>query len=305
MGAIGFTYDQESLFAGLSILLRGIPYPSQAEETISSSFESAARGLGIVRGGLFLVRHQPDSVRLEALCHCGMTTQQIRAIECGKDLEDRATGSIWKIFRQSCAQEPPVPRVQPWEPIQRISPDLYVLTYPILDPVFDAPAAILYFEKETGSDPEFEAVANKWITPYALALGQIIHLGFPRLQSVDETEAKSIDIKTLENAPELVGVSVHTQALRQELHEIHMPAASVPDPDPILILGEKGTGKDLVTRYIYAYSSRRNRPYVAVNCAEITDELATARFFGHKKGSFTGSLANEPGLFRAADHGVL
>jgi DNA-binding NtrC family response regulator len=305
MGAIGFTYDQESLFAGLSILLRGIPYPSQAEETISSSFESAARGLGIVRGGLFLVRHQPDSVRLEALCHCGMTTQQIRAIECGKDLEDRATGSIWKIFRQSCAQEPPVPRVQPWEPIQRISPDLYVLTYPILDPVFDAPAAILYFEKETGSDPEFEAVANKWITPYALALGQIIHLGFPRLQSVDETEVKSIDIKTLENAPELVGVSVQTQALRQELHEIHIPAASVPDPDPILILGEKGTGKDLVTRYIYAYSSRRNRPYVAVNCAEITDELATARFFGHKKGSFTGSLANEPGLFRAADHGVL
>ncbi len=155
------------------------------------------------------------------------------------------------------------------------------------------------------NNPEFEAVAREWVTPYALALGQVLTLGFPAKQIEIEAEAKSIDIKTPENAPELIGISVQTQALRQELHEIHIPAASAPDPDPILILGEKGTGKDLVTRYIYAYSARRNRPYVAVNCAEITDELATARFFGHKKGSFTGSLANEPGLFRAADHGVL
>lgn len=302
MGAIGFSCDQESLFMGLSILLRGISYPSQAEETISSSFESAAKGLGAARGGLFLVRHNPAATRLEALCHYGMSPQEIRAIECGTDLEDTATTRIWKIFSEWCAQGEISSKA---EPIERISPNLCILCIPIIDPVLDAPTAVLYLEKETKNNPEFEAVAREWITPYALALGQILNLGFLPSQTEVTADARSIDIKTPENAPELIGVSVQTQALRRELHEIYIPSASAPDPDPILILGEKGTGKDLVTRYIYAYSIRRNRPYVAVNCAEITDELATARFFGHKKGSFTGSLANEPGLFRAADHGVL
>ncbi|MCM2254670.1 MAG: sigma 54-interacting transcriptional regulator, partial [Vicinamibacteria bacterium] len=108
-----------------------------------------------------------------------------------------------------------------------------------------------------------------------------------------------------ENAPELIGDSAHVQALRRELHEVHIPAAEAPDPDPLLLLGEKGTGKDLVARYLRAYSSRRNQPFVAVNCAEITDEMAAARFSGHKRGAFTGALTEEPGLFRAAHKGVL
>jgi DNA-binding NtrC family response regulator len=95
------------------------------------------------------------------------------------------------------------------------------------------------------------------------------------------------------------------QALRRQLHSTYIPAAGAPDPDPLLILGEKGTGKDLVARYLHAYCARRDRPFVAVNCAEITDELAAARFFGHRKGSFTGALADAPGFFRAAQGGVL
>jgi DNA-binding NtrC family response regulator len=73
----------------------------------------------------------------------------------------------------------------------------------------------------------------------------------------------------------------------------------------VLILGEKGTGKDLVARYLHAYSARRDHPFIAVNCAEITDELASSRFFGHKKGAFTGAILDEPGFFRAAHRGFL
>jgi DNA-binding NtrC family response regulator len=108
-----------------------------------------------------------------------------------------------------------------------------------------------------------------------------------------------------ERAPEILGDSSHTQALRRALHETYIPTLDTENPEPILILGERGTGKDLVARYVHAYSSRCHKPLVVVNCAEITDELAASRFFGHKKGSFTGALTDEPGFFRAADGGVL
>ena len=108
-----------------------------------------------------------------------------------------------------------------------------------------------------------------------------------------------------DDAPEILGDSAHTQALRRMLHETYIPALDVENPEPILILGERGTGKDLIARYLHAFSARHKRPLVVVNCAEITDELAASRFFGHKKGLFTGALTDEPGFFRAADGGVL
>jgi two-component system, NtrC family, response regulator AtoC len=295
--------DQESLFAGLSTLLRALLYPSQADKTVCSSFELAAKGLGVTRGGLFLIRHTPASPRLEVLCSVGLSREELQAVEGTKDPADARASQIWKMIATQIDLDG-----EALEPIQRVSPHRYVVALPISDPILEVPVAVLYFEKEAPSDPQFEALAKEWVNIYRLALSQIIHLGFPG----KSTETESTDASTgpgptapVENAPQLVGESVHTQALRRELHEVHIIAASVPDPDPILILGEKGTGKDLVARYIFAYSARRHRPYVAVNCAEITDEMATARFFGHKKGSFTGSLASEPGLFRAADHGVL
>src|SRR6266567_1444942 len=298
-------YNQEALLTALSILLRGLHFPSRAEGAISSSFEAAAKGLGAERGGLYLIRHQSDSVALEILCTLGLTQSQIGIIQRGKDSNDIAAGHIWKeLAAHAHVRGARIAPEQPHRALQRIAPNLYVLCVVIDDPILDTPVAVLHFEKQIEIDSGFEAVANEWINAYALALGQIIHLGFRREQS-ENSGTERPGIQPLEKAPELVGVSVQTQALREELHQIHIPAASAPDPDPILMLGEKGTGKDLVARYIYAYSSRHNRPYVAVNCAEITDELATARFFGHKRGSFTGSLANEPGLFRAADRGVL
>jgi two-component system nitrogen regulation response regulator NtrX len=106
-------------------------------------------------------------------------------------------------------------------------------------------------------------------------------------------------------APEILGDSAPIQALRRALQETYIPALETQNPEPILILGERGTGKDLVARHLHAGSVRHRRPLVVVNCAEISDELAAARFFGHKKGAFTGALTDEPGFFRAAHGGVL
>jgi len=74
---------------------------------------------------------------------------------------------------------------------------------------------------------------------------------------------------------------------------------------PVLIQGESGTGKELFARAIHTTSPRKDKPFVAVNCGSIPTELVESEFFGHKKGSFTGAIADREGYFSRADGGTL
>lgn len=73
----------------------------------------------------------------------------------------------------------------------------------------------------------------------------------------------------------------------------------------VLVRGESGTGKELVAQALHNRSSRRNRPFVAVNCAAISPELVESELFGHEKGAFTGADARRQGRFEAADGGTI
>ncbi len=73
----------------------------------------------------------------------------------------------------------------------------------------------------------------------------------------------------------------------------------------VLITGESGTGKDLVARAIHAGSPRREAMFLPYNCTSATRELADSQLFGHRRGSFTGALADQPGVMRTAVGGTL
>ncbi|WP_173380518.1 aliphatic sulfonate ABC transporter substrate-binding protein [Azospirillum sp. B510] len=78
-----------------------------------------------------------------------------------------------------------------------------------------------------------------------------------------------------------------------------------PSDATVLIIGETGTGKELVSRYIHSRSRRADGPFVAVNCGAFTDTLAEAELFGFEKGAFTGALKTQAGWFEAAHGGTL
>ncbi len=97
----------------------------------------------------------------------------------------------------------------------------------------------------------------------------------------------------------LIGDAASMQNVRNTIAKLARSQA------PVYVSGESGTGKELVARMIHEQGPRADGPFVPVNCGAIPDELMESELFGHKKGSFTGAVADKPGLFQAADGGTL
>ena len=153
------------------------------------------------------------------------------------------------------------------------------------------------------------AYASAENTIEAMRLGAFDHLTKP----IGRDELSSLLVRMLPRrgamtdgdiAPEqaagaLIGAS---EGMRRVQKTIGLAADS---DATVLILGETGTGKELVARALHEHSRRKAKPFVAVNCAAIPSELLESELFGHVKGAFTGAGTDRPGAFRDADGGTL
>ncbi|HEY3665053.1 MAG TPA: sigma-54 dependent transcriptional regulator, partial [Polyangiaceae bacterium] len=92
----------------------------------------------------------------------------------------------------------------------------------------------------------------------------------------------------------------------RKIREIREMAEAVVDSEaPVLVLGETGTGKGVLARWLHARGPRRSEPFVDLNCAGLSHELVESELFGHRRGAFTGAVGNKPGLLEVAHGGSL
>jgi DNA-binding NtrC family response regulator len=99
--------------------------------------------------------------------------------------------------------------------------------------------------------------------------------------------------------PKIIGESVAIQTVSREIQRV------APTDATVLLTGESGTGKEVFSRAIHQLSPRRDKPFVAVNCAAIPHTLIENELFGHEKGSYTGAISRKIGKFELADQGTL
>ncbi|MFN8304782.1 MAG: sigma-54 dependent transcriptional regulator [Saprospiraceae bacterium] len=120
-----------------------------------------------------------------------------------------------------------------------------------------------------------------------------------KAELVTTTRTLQKQVKTGSKGVTMIGESAPILEIKRMLDKV------APTDSRVLITGPNGTGKELVARWIHDKSNRAEGPLVEVNCAAIPSELIESELFGHKKGSFTGAIADRPGKFESANGGTL
>ncbi|NTV09763.1 MAG: nif-specific transcriptional activator NifA, partial [Zoogloea sp.] len=131
----------------------------------------------------------------------------------------------------------------------------------------------------------------------AMALERAVNDEHERL--LGETRQLAKALKGRYKLDNVVGVSKRMQEVFAEVHQVG------PSRSTVLLRGESGTGKEVIARSIHELSPRKNKPFIKVNCAALTESLLESELFGHEKGAYTGAVGERRGRFELADGGTL
>ena len=162
---------------------------------------------------------------------------------------------------------------------------------------------VLSFERESGD--KWRGFENdlQLLTMVAGLIGQAIRLNQQVATDREQLmQEKSRLQKELAGKYSLDNVIGQSKRMQEVFADVHMAA---PGKSTILLRGESGTGKEVIARSIHFLSSRKDKPFIKVNCAALTESLLESELFGHEKGAFTGALQERKGRFEQADSGTL
>ena len=126
-----------------------------------------------------------------------------------------------------------------------------------------------------------------------------VQRAFERIMLLRENRALHKKLEESQGIPAIIGEHPKIKEVFRIINKI------APTGSSVLIYGESGTGKELVARAIHERSSKKEKPFFAINCAAIPETLMESELFGHEKGSFTGAGSREIGMFEAADKGTV
>ena len=154
---------------------------------------------------------------------------------------------------------------------------------------------VIYFDTSINSAPFHEDHLE-----LASSIGSILGLALENARRLEWLEAENERLqKASDIEHDMVGVSPRMREVYQFVSKV------APSDSTVLIRGESGTGKELVARAIHRNSPRAGMPFLAINCAALTETLLESELFGHEKGSFTGAFAQKRGKLELADRGTV
>ena len=153
---------------------------------------------------------------------------------------------------------------------------------------------LLYLHRKKPDSPFSEAQRNLF-SRICQAVGGVLGANQAQIEQAERIET----LREVKGAGDMV-YSSHEMS---KLVDASKRAAA--STVPVLITGETGTGKDVLANFIHAHSARNGKPFIAVNCGAIPENLIESELFGHEKGAFTGATAVQRGLFEQASSGSL
>lgn len=204
------------------------------------------------------------------------------------------SGSLWRGPAETLGQRLPW-LVLPQAPGDRIAGALSLDSEPL-------GALVLGSEHMDVFRPTHERLVQAILEPVAVALRNDRQLReLTRLREAAEADRRSLlaRLGRQDISDTLIGAGTGLKAIMQGVEQV------APADVPVLILGETGSGKEVIARAVHARSRRARGPFLRVNCGAIPPDLADSELFGHERGSFTGAVTRRLGWFERADGGTL